>query len=336
MAKRRMVIMVFLICLFINLMPCYAQAASTADAKEMISPDRACTLTLNYSYLGMGFSGVQVRLYKIADVSEDFQYTLTAPFAATGLILNGIQTNGEWNIVRSTAEAHIVSRGINANFTTVSNIAGQARFENLETGLYLATVGHVMQNGWHCYFDSALIALPGLDVDGFWQYQVSVATKAVVIPPSTPDDEDKEEVEEEKFIQLKVTKLWRGDEGSNSRPKNIEVDIFRDGTFYQTVGLSSDNNWSYSWTSKDDGAKWLVSESNVPQGYIMTVETRGNSFILTNTLMPEDPDDPPIVEPPETGDTSNILFNTVLMYLSGMLLIIFGVTRKRKRNEETN
>ena len=63
----------------------------------------------------------------------------------------------------------------------------------------------------------------------------------------------------------------------------------------------------------------------MPEGYTMTVEDRGNSFLITNTF-----DGPPI-RPPQTGDTANILLYIVLMTISGSMLIILGITGKRKR-----
>ena len=171
-----------------------------------------------------------------------------------------------------------------------------------------------------CYFDSALVALPSLNTEGNWLYQVTVASKSELIPPI--DDE----------IELKVLKLWKGDEGRNNRPKSIEVEIFKDGESYQKVELSQDNNWSYSWTAKDDGAKWTVIERNTPSGYTMTLEKRGNSFVLTNTYTPKNPDEP--FDAPQTGDTSNIMLYVILMIVSGSMLIILGIIGKRNAHEE--
>jgi hypothetical protein len=185
--------------------------------------------------------------------------------------------------------------------------------------MYLAIVSQVEQDDLHYQFDSALIALPGLGPDGRWQYQVSVNAKGEVLPPVDPDEE----------VELKVLKLWRGDEDRNDRPKSIEVEIFCDGISHETVILSEENNWAYSWSAKDDGSSWTVVERNVPQGYTMTVEERESTFVLTNTRTPTDPDDP--VKPPQTGDTSNILLYVLFMIASGSMLIILGVTGKKSR-----
>ena len=315
MAQRRMGIMALLLCFCLCLVPGHVQAASTEDAKEPIAPQQTCTLTLCYSYDGTAFADVPVRLYRIAEVSADFQYTLTTPFAHSGLILNGIRTNGEWNVIRSTLETLILADGIEPDATATTDEAGLASFQDLPTGLYLALVDPIHLDALHCIFDSALIALPGLGEDGLWQYEVAVKAKGEALPPIEPDEE----------LQLKVLKLWKGDEGQSTRPDAIQVEIFRDNTLYETVTLSADTGWSYTWTVKNDGASWHVVERNTPDGYTMTVEDRGNSFLITNTF-----DGPPI-RPPQTGDTANILLYIVLMSISGSMLIILGITGKRKR-----
>ena len=319
MINRKIGIVVFLLCLCFHLIPHQAMAASTSDAVEPIIPENECSLTISYCYAETAFSDIEVKLYRIAQVSADFKYTLTQPFEASGLILDGIRTAGEWNVIRSTLEAHILAYNIAPEFAVVTNEDGQVSFETLETGMYLAIVSQAEQDDLHYRFDSALIALPGLGPDGRWQYQVSVNAKGEVLPPVDPDEE----------VELKVLKLWRGDEGRTERPKSIEVEIFRDGSSYKTVILSEENHWAYTWTAKDDGSSWTVVERNVPQGYTVTVEERQSTFVLTNTWTPTDPDDPG--RPPQTGDTSNILLYVLLMVGSGSMLIILGITGKKSR-----
>ena len=322
MAKRRMGIIAFILCICLYLIPCQVQAASTSDAKEPISTNENCSLTISYCNGGIAFSELPVNLYKIADVSADYQYTLTSSFEKSNLILNGIQTVGEWNVIRSTLETYILANDITAGFNAKTDFEGKASFDALKPGLYLAITERIIQDETTYVFDSALIALPGLGADGLWQYQIDVTSKSEIIPPSRDDEE----------IELKVLKLWKGDEGRNSRPKNIEVEIFRDGASYKKVELSQDDNWSYSWTAKDDGAKWTVIERNTPSGYTMTLEKRGNSFVLTNTYTPKNPDEP--FDAPQTGDTSNIMLYVILMIVLGSMLIILGIIGKRNAHEE--
>ena len=318
MAKRRMGIIAFILCICLYLIPCQVQAASTSDAKEPISTNENCSLTISYCSGGIAFSELPVNLYKIADVSADYQYTLTSSFEKSNLILNGIQTVGEWNVIRSTLETYILANDITAGFNAKTDFEGKASFDALKPGLYLAITERIIQDETTYVFDSALIALPGLGADGLWQYQVDVTSKSEIIPPSRDDEE----------IELKVLKLWKGDGGSSARPTMIEIEIFRNGISYQTATLSENNHWTYTWSAKDDGSDWKVVERNIPTGYTMTIEERETSFVLTNTLNRDVPDNP---DSPQTGDTSNILLWVILMIVSGSMLIILGITGKRNR-----
>ena len=320
MAKRRIGIIAFILCVCLYLIPCQVQAASTADAKEPITTDENCSLTISYCSGGIAFSELPVKLYKIADVSADYQYTLTSSFEKSNLNLNGIQTVGEWNVIQSTLETFILANELAADFNAVTDFEGKASFDALKPGLYLSITERIIKDETTYVFDSALIALPGLGTDGLWQYQVDITSKSEIIPPSEDDEE----------IELKVLKLWKGDSGSPARPTTIEVEIFRNGTSYQTVTLSEDNHWTYTWSTKDDGSAWKVVERNIPIGYTMTIEERETAFVLTNTLNRDNPN-PNVPDATQTGDTSNIMLWVILMIVFGSMLIILGITEKRNR-----
>ena len=98
MINRKPGILLIVLCLCFCLMPYHVLAASTADAVEPIITEKKCSLTLSYTCEDTAFSGAEVKLYRIAEVSADFQYMLTQPFEDSGLILNDIQTSGEWNV----------------------------------------------------------------------------------------------------------------------------------------------------------------------------------------------------------------------------------------------
>ena len=310
MVRRRIALIAFLLCFCINLIPYGAQATAPTDTKE-------CSLTISYCCDKSAFSKLPVKLYKIADVSAEEQYTLTSPFESLGLILNGIKNADEWNDIRSTLESYILANDINADFTVTTNQDGKAQFEMLKKGLYLAITERVTRDDTTYVFASSLVALPGIGADGLLQYQVTVAAKSQIIPPNETDEKK----------EFKVVKLWKGDKKSN-RPKSIKVEIFCDGKSYKTVTLSKDNNWTYSWSTKDTGADWKVIERNVPKKYKMTIKERKSSFVITNTLIRKEPDK---LSGTKTGDTSNIMLYIILMIVSGSILIVLGFTGKRNR-----
>lgn len=314
---KRICIVAFVIFLCAGLVPCHTQALTLADAVEPLIPESECSLTISCCYGDRAFSGEKVELYKIADVSAVLRYTLTQPFIASAVPVNGIRTAGEWDVIRSTLESHILSRELLPNVVRETDVNGEVCFDSLGTGMYLAIIGDVIRDDIHCRFDSVLISLPDLGQDRRWHYHPEVCAKAEELPPITPDEK----------IELRVVKLWRGDEGRSDRPESVEVDIYRNGAVYETVSLSEANNWTHTWDAYDDGAQWTVAERNVPDGYVAAIDARETSFVLTNTWTPDVPDDP--IEPPDTGDTNNILPYVLLFAGAGCLLLILGIGGKR-------
>ena len=375
MAERRMAIIRCLLCLCL----CFClptgqgMTASNVWAAESVSPQNPCTITLIYAHDGTAVSGVPVKLYRIADMTAGYRYALTSVFSASGLQLNGITSAGEWDVICSTLESYILSKGISADYTAFTDQNGVVSFQNLTQGLYLAQGGRTAQGGLIYTFESALISVPGRGDDGGLQYQVTAVPKSQVSLPPGPDDPppgpDVPPAEPEnpptepddppsvKEVKYKILKLWKDDTEKDGRPDRIEVELFCDGEFCETVVLSEKNQWSYTWKAKE-GSSWTAAERNIPEGYTVTVGKRENTIILTNTLIPEDPIEDPSDENPEnpdditdvpsgdtpegnkesfdpkTGDTSNILLYVIMMYVSGSILILLGIAGKRKKHEE--
>lgn len=311
MAARTMAIITLALCLCLVCVPC-AGAVSTADALAPISEDAACSLTLTYGCNGLVFPDLPVKLYRVATVSADARYTLTPAFLPSGLELNGIQTNGEWDVIRTSLETHILANSIAPNSTALTDAHGQAVFAGLDPGMYLAAAVYAEQSGWEYDFRAALVAVPGLDETGCWQYDVTVVPKPEILPPT-----------ESQELQYQVLKLWKDEGNEEKRPSTIEVELFRNGESQKTVILSEENNWCYRWTAAADGAHWQVVERNIPAGYVLTVENRTTTIILTNSIPTDSPDAPP------TGETSNIFLAVVLLSLSVAGLIALGLCRKR-------
>ncbi len=303
------------LCLCILICPLKANASSTDLATDFIDTDRACTLDLTYSYDALAFADVSVKLYQVATVSRDFQYNATEAFAACGLNFNGVASQSEWNTVGSTLNNYIAAYEVTPSCTQQTNADGNVVFTDLEPGLYLTSAVQVTHDGFRYYFASVLSALPNLNEDNLWQYDVSAKCKPDVDNPTGED------------IAYKVLKLWKDDGKEEKRTESVEIDILKDGETVKTVVLSDDNDWSYSWYAEDDGCVWSVKERNIPAGYTMTVEKNLTTFTVINRL-PTPPSDMP-----QTGDTFNIGLYVVLMCLSGVGLILLTVMQRRKQDE---
>ena len=82
---------------------------------------------------------------------------------------------------------NIIADNIPADMAEKTDSLGQVCFEELKPGLYFALADTVTDAETRYVFDSALVALPGLGADGRPQYQVTVASKSEMIPPSGTD-----------------------------------------------------------------------------------------------------------------------------------------------------
>lgn len=92
--------------------------------------------------------------------------------------------------------------------------------------------------------------------------------------------------------KLTVHKVW-DDNGCPDRPQSVEVDLLRDGEVAETVTLTAENQWSYTWENLDDRYTWMVAEA-VPAGYEASYHWEDNRVFITNhrDYTPPEPADP--------------------------------------------
>ena len=90
--------------------------------------------------------------------------------------------------------------------------------------------------------------------------------------------------------EITVSKIWDdADNQDGKRPTEIEVTLFKNGEVFETVKLTENNGWTYTWKNLDvhhgigvDNV-YTVEETNVPEGYTPNV----NGFEITNSYETE-------------------------------------------------
>ena len=340
MGKRTLAILMF-VALLCAMMPFCAYGASTADAIEPIDVSKEGSLTIHYSYGGTTLVGVQTALYHVATVSSDFQYTATADFADYAWLLNGVPTAEAWNQVTSTLEGYVVSAQIEPYRRGMSDATGNITFEQLPLGLYLAIHQPLIQDNVYYEFITSFVAVPSLSAEGLWEYDITTAPKIKAETFPGPDVNDE---------NYRVMKLWQGD-GAMERPREVVVDILRNGVVVQTVTLSEENHWQYAWSWPKDGSVWHVAEKSVVEGYLVSTEKRENTFVIVNTVQPKEPpkeeDEPDEEEPnppsdeeegddeeefvgPDTGDDIFGRMQAILLCIGGMVLVLLSLFTGRR------
>lgn len=286
----------------------------TASARGRVDVDTVSSLALSYSYEGQAFSGLNIRIYRVAEISSDSVFGLTGAFADYPVEVNYLKTQDEWKQVASTMDAYVVSDGIEPDQTAVTGEDGTVHFTELPAGLYFVESVRAEYDKGYCDFTGFMISVPNVDVNDEWVYDVVATPKSLYV-----------EVEPED-ITYTVNKLWKDAGNEKERPQSVELGLYKDGTLVETVILSSENDWTYTWIAPDDGSVWHAVERNISKGYTVTLEQQGNAFFVTNTYI-EEPDIP------ITGDTANLNLFMIVMTISGTVLLIVGVgsLRGKKR-----
>lgn len=305
-------LMLAVVMVFSGAMSVYA--ASTTGANEKVELHSDCTLDVIYSSDGTAFAEQNIKLWHIADITEDAQYTLAGSFKSYPVTVVGTSSQTEWNEMTVTLNSYILADGIAPDYTAKTDESGKASFKNLSAGMYLIGSVRTEKDGKNYVFESFAVAVPGVNENGEWLYNVTAKPK---ISENTPSKGE---------VTYKAVKSWK-DNGKN-RPAAVNVEIYKDGVLQKAVTLNSKSNWMYSWKTVDDGGVWTVAEKNVPSGYKVGIQKNGDTFNITNAKHTY------AENAPKTGDTSNITPYFTVMAISGAILVILGVMQRKNRREE--
>ena len=77
---------------------------------------------------------------------------------------------------------------------------------------------------------------------------------------------------------MTVEKVWKNDT-ADVRPDSVEVTLLRDGEAFETVELTEQGGWKYTWPALDPAYTWSVGETSVPEGYQSAVSGSGEMCI---------------------------------------------------------
>ena len=300
-------LLILLILVFLLVQPMAVMASESVDTSQ------DCTLTLEYSSNGSAFSDLDISVYRIAEIYPNGEYALIAPFDTLPVKIHSISSQKEWRDTANTLAAYIASQQIPATQTVTTTAEGISRFSQLETGLYLV-LGVSIETTTHTYqFENFCTFLPRPQPNGTQVYDVVAKPKySLSEKPDKPVD-----------ITWQVMKLWKDAGIQSARPDQITVDILKNQVLQETVVLNEKNNWTYSWTAPDGEDTWHVVEKDVPEAYSVVITKSGTVFSITNSRPA------PGGNPPKTGDTFALRPFLILLSMSGMMLMILGILKKR-------
>jgi len=283
------------------------------------------SITITYSDGDTTFADLEVNAYHVADYNGYFEFR--EPFSTYPVNIRDIKSQQEWKILATTLEGYIYADNLPSDCMIITDEDGVVIMDYMDVGLYLV-LGITANDGYVVYeFEPFFVYIPKQRADGSMEYDIEVKPKWSSHIPQ---------------IDYSVVKLWNDNSKNNQRPQQAEVEIYKNGTLWQTQTLSSANNWRYSWQADADNAKWTVREKNVPEGYKVSVTENGGVFSVVNSYISEkDPEAPnktpdpvPEIIVPNTGDSSSMYLYVMIFCVSGLLLLIMGIYRSRNNDEE--
>lgn len=318
-----------------SLLVCLLLAAllpTAATARGLIDTGKPVSLAIQYPCQGITF-----RLYRVAEVSAYGEYTLTGDFKDDPVTLKQPDQAG-WRALAATLDGYAARDQRKPLAALETDANGRLTFSGLEAGMYLVS-GQKHTTGGYVYTPVPfLVSLPGLDGEDNWIYDATTGPKYNrEEAPVQPGGET---------VRRKVLKVWEDDGAEDERPESVTVQLLRNGKVYDTVTLSGKNRWSYEWSGLEQGDIWQVVEADVPEEYTVTVSREGITFVVTNTLTEELPDEPtpegplpevpeenipdePVPQGPALPQTGVLWWPVPLLACAGMALFLAGWARRR-------
>lgn len=209
-------------------------------------------------------NGAELTIYKIADAKEENH----------NLVFEYVNELSDCKVSLDNLDNDNISEEINKCLNdSIKGISlvtedGKVNFEDLDLGLYLVKQTNKVEG--YSVITPYLVMIPRV-INDEWTYNVTSKPKTDII----------------RVIDLKVTKVWnKANSNINSSinlPKEIEIELSKNGEVIDTVKLNSANNWEYTWKDLEKSDMYNVREVNVPKGYTVTYQKEGNLFIVTNT-----------------------------------------------------
>ncbi len=84
------------------------------------------------------------------------------------------------------------------------------------------------------------------------------------------------------YERYQVMKVWENDQAMPLKPNKIVIEIYADLELYETVELSAEEGWSYSWEA-DVSQDWRILEKEIPEDCTVIYRDDGRKYVVVNT-----------------------------------------------------
>lgn len=287
-------VLALMLCVW-GLPPAFA-ASGTYDSLKT----QDCVLTLEYAPNREPMAENAFRIWRVGTVGP--QGCVPLEQFNQYHVLNG---PGTWLAKANTLLGYLQRDGVAPTQTGTTDRDGKIKFDipAAEQGLYLVAGDSQYRGGTRYTPTPFLIMVPYTEDLATWETNVETYSKFTTYTPGNPDNPDPENPDtpdpgNPEKIQRHVLKSWDDDGNEDQRPREITVDLLRDGQVYSTVTITAANGWRYDWTDLDPQYEWSIVERENDQ-YAVRVEQEGITFHITNTWQEEfTPENPPLIGTP--------------------------------------
>lgn len=281
-----------------------------------IDQSKTVSLTIKAICGENAVAGMEFRGYRISDIEENGELTVTDRFAAyrDALDIRG-ENDSAWSEMAAVLEQEILKdTSLKAEVISQTDDQGSLSMEDISMGLYLFVAEAVEQNEKIYTVAPFFVMLPSQDKQtNTWEYEIAVNAK--IQSESVRTD-------------FKVIKIWKDSCHENQRPKSIEIVLWCDGKEYDKVTLPENGQWQHTWSNLETEHKWTVTEKQ-QDGYAEPkIEREGYTFTVTNTCS-KSKDNPSKL--PQTGQ---LWWPVPVLICGGLLCIVIGLGRKRRAEHE--
>ena len=296
-------------------MPVKVFAASTADSTDLFDLNKTNQLTVAYKSADADLNGTEISLYRVAEWSDRYDLTLTEAFADCGFDPEKVESTDEWDNIGDTLDSYVQANSP-AAYATQKVSSDKVVFSDLPVGIYFIPELTIVEENGIRTFSRVLLHLPEYSQNEYgefdWQTEIKSAPKSESYTPTYKD------------VEYFINVVWDDKGYESNRPSSVDASIFKNGELSETVAITADGSWHYSWVTKDDGTEWNVNGSEVPK-YTLTVKQVENGWILEYHFIAPDP------VPPRTGESFPWLA-VILLSVSGMALVAVGLISRRRVN----
>lgn len=233
------------------------------------------TVTFKYTLENAKFD-----VYKVGEIGEN-GVDLAEKYAKYRVDLNDTSA-------AQTLSEYITRDSLSPDITMVTDSAFIAKFD-AENGVYLILGGSTVYNGTKYTALPVMVSVSGKDIEVDAKYEKKSDSS------SDGDNKDKDSKSDttsdtgrtkggssasvnRTSVSVSATKVWKG----GSRPDSVTLQLLKDGKVYEEKVVNSDNNWRCSWEKLDKKSDWSVVEKEVPQGFEVSINRNGSTWVITN------------------------------------------------------